>query len=145
MSSNSPEPVSSEPSSDSSCSSDSEGEEEEKDFPGRQLPQDFDDDEDPAPVSASGTYFTTIHEVTHVDIKIPGVEKVSPEERLEKVGEIVNIIDRIVIVRGLRSEYLDRASERALDSDTLLVFDDREVMGYVRSYTIFSQRTCFHT
>jgi len=140
---NSPEP---ETSSDSSCSSESgdpEGE-EEKDLPGCQLPQDFDDEEDLAPASTSGTYFITKHEITDVNIKIPGVEKVSPEEHLEKVGEIMNIVDRVAIVRGLRSEYLGRASERALDSDTLLVFEDREVLGYVRSYTIFSQRGCFH-
>jgi len=105
----------------------------------RRVLQDFDEDEDPLPVPSSGNYFTTKNEVTEEEVNAPEVDEVSSNEHLEKVGEIMTIVDRIVIVRGLASQYSNRASERALDSDTLLVFDDRKVLGYVRyhSYVFF--------
>ena len=94
--------------------------------------QDQDDDEDPVPNASSGTYFQTKHEVAETDIVIPKVDRIDPDEVLEKVGEIMNIVDRVVIIKGNPSNMLNRGSDRALDSDTLLVFDDRTVMGYVR-------------
>lgn len=50
---------------------------------------------------------------------------------LEKVGEVLNIVDNTVIIKGVPSGALERGFDRALDSDTLLVFDDRKVLGYV--------------
>lgn len=92
---------------------------------------DVDDDEEVGPVLTTGTYFQTKHEVLESDIIIPDLEEVGPEEVLEKVGEIMGIIDKLVIIKGVPSEVPNRGSERALDSDTLLVFEDRKVMGYV--------------
>ena len=95
--------------------------------------QDLDDDEeDPVPNASSGTYFQTRHEIAETDIVIPEVDRINPDEVLEKVGEVMNIVDRVVIIKGNPSNMLNRGSDRALDSDTLLVFDDRTVMGYVR-------------
>jgi H/ACA ribonucleoprotein complex non-core subunit NAF1 len=74
----------------------------------------------------------TKNEVFDTSITIPDLEEVGTDEELEKVGEVLSIIDQVAIVKGLPSEYSNRASERALDSDTLLVFEDRKVMGYVR-------------
>ena len=91
-----------------------------------------DDDEDPVPVAASGTYFQTKHEVQEAEITVPEVDQLEAHEILEKVGEVMNIVDHLAIVRGLPSEMLSRGSDRALDADTLLVFDDRKVLGYVR-------------
>jgi len=54
------------------------------------------------------------------------------DEVLEEVGEVLSIIGNIAIVKGLPSKFADRGSERALDSETLLVFEDRKVLGYVR-------------
>jgi H/ACA ribonucleoprotein complex non-core subunit NAF1 len=89
-------------------------------------------------VNASTTgasYLPTQNELTEVDITIPRIDEVGTEEKLEKVGQVMTIVDRFAIVRGgmLPSEHLNnnRASDRALDSDTLLVFEDRKVMGYV--------------
>ena len=64
---------------------------------------------------------------------IPPIEEVGPHEALEKVGEVMSIVDKVVIVKGFASEMATRASERALDSETLLVFEDRKVLGYVRA------------
>ena len=63
---------------------------------------------------------------------VPDVSEVGPHEQLERVGEVMNIIDKVVIVKGIPSDIANRGSERALDSDTLLVFEDRKVLGYVR-------------
>ncbi|KAF8910108.1 Gar1/Naf1 RNA binding region-domain-containing protein [Gymnopilus junonius] len=93
---------------------------------------DADDDEDDALLNTtSGTYFQTKHEVQEANITVPDTDEVGPDEVLERVGEVMNILDRVAIVRGLPSEALNRASDRALDSDTLLVFGDRKVMGYI--------------
>lgn len=134
----SPDP--SDSSSDSLSDSDSDSESSEavektgKALNERHVLQDFDEDEDPLPVPSSGNYFTTKNEVTEVDITAPEIDQVGPDEPLEKVGEIMNIVDRVVNIRGLPSQHLNHASERALDSDTLLIFDDRKVLGYVRCY-----------
>ena len=44
---------------------------------------------------------------------------------------MMNIVENVVIVKGDPSAVSDRASERALDSDSILVFEDRKVLGYV--------------
>lgn len=95
---------------------------------------DGDDDEDPVGSSSAGGVLTTKHEVVEADITVPEIDEVAPEEQLEKVGEVMSIIGQLAIVRGLPSEQLNRAAQTALDSETLLVFDDRKVMGYVRAF-----------
>jgi H/ACA ribonucleoprotein complex non-core subunit NAF1 len=50
---------------------------------------------------------------------------------LERVGEVMNIMDNAVIVKCTSSEVVNRGSDKALDAGTLLVFEDRKVMGYV--------------
>jgi H/ACA ribonucleoprotein complex non-core subunit NAF1 len=55
---------------------------------------------------------------------------VGPDEVLEKVGEVMSVVGNVVIVKGRAAT--SGGSERALDSDTLLVFEDRKVLGYVR-------------
>ncbi|TFK41856.1 Gar1/Naf1 RNA binding region-domain-containing protein [Crucibulum laeve] len=122
-------PDSSESSSESSSDSDSESEPPEQ--KNALESQDLDDDEDPVPSAATGNYFSTKHEIPEVDIIVPELDEVEANEVLEKVGEIMNTMEKVAIIRGLPSEIANRGSDRALDSDTLLVFDDRKVMGYV--------------
>ena len=94
---------------------------------------DLDDDEDLMPAAGPNTYFTTNHEVMEADIPIPEFDEVGDDEALEKVGEVMNIVDRLAIVVGLPVDSTTgRRADQALDSETLLVFDDRKVMGYVR-------------
>jgi H/ACA ribonucleoprotein complex non-core subunit NAF1 len=94
----------------------------------------YDDDDDgdgeSGPITAQ-SYFQTKNEVTLVEIPIPNIDTVGPEEHLEKVGEIINIIDNVAIIKGSGSEVGNRRLEKVLDSETLLVFEDRKVMGYV--------------
>lgn len=93
-------------------------------------PMDF--DEDGLGAAVSPDQMGTKNELLEVNIVIPEVEEVGENEELEKVGEVMSIMDKVVIVKGGSSEAHNRASERALDSDTLLVFEDRKVLGYVR-------------
>lgn len=75
----------------------------------------------------------TKNEIADVQVVIPEVEKLEEHEieMLQKVGDVLNIIDKVVIVKGIPQHLRGRESDRALDSDTLLVFDDGRVLGYV--------------
>ena len=64
------------------------------------------------------------------------MDRIDQDEVLEKVGEVMTIVDRVVIIKGNPSNMFNRGSDRALDSDSLLVFDDRTVMGYVRPFIL---------
>ena len=64
-----------------------------------------------------------------VAITIPSIEEVGAEEELEKVGEVMSVLSNVVVVRG--SATAATMDNRALDAETLLVFGDRKVLGYV--------------
>ncbi|KAG1757215.1 Gar1/Naf1 RNA binding region-domain-containing protein [Suillus lakei] len=127
-------------SSDSDSSSDSESESDEdetavksgdKNALNPRKPQiDVDDDEESG-ATAVASYVQTKNEIVETDIIVPSVSTVGPEEVLEKVGEVMNIIGNVVIVKGLPADSSRAASEKALDVETLLVFDDRKVLGHV--------------
>ena len=116
-----------------------------KTSPAQAKPEDLllDDDEDGEGGTMTAEQVRTKNELMDVKIVIPEVEEVAEHESLEKVGEIMSIIDKVVIVKGVHSQIPNRSSERALDSDTLLVFDDRKVLGYVRVMLSPSTRLLF--
>ncbi|KAI0673779.1 Gar1/Naf1 RNA binding region-domain-containing protein [Trametes maxima] len=127
----------SESASDSDSSSDSDSDSEVEENPGniktanKRTAVDADDDEDGDAVGASDAHVRTKNEVADVDIMVPEISEVGPHEDLEEVGEVISIVDRVVIIRGIPSGIANRGSEKALDSDTLLVFNDRRVLGYI--------------
>ncbi|KAH7930936.1 NAF1-domain-containing protein [Leucogyrophana mollusca] len=90
---------------------------------------DMDDDEESGPAPA--TYVQTKNEVVDADIIVPSISEVGPDEVIEKVGEVMSIVGNVVIVKGVASDLIKLASERALDAETLLVFDDRKVLGHI--------------
>ena len=129
---------------DTSSDSDSSGDEnEDKDKPqgrpSKNEPLGLDEDEESGPAITSESQLRTKNEIAEFDVAIPDIEEVPPDEQLEKVGEVMSIIDKVVIVKGAPSTLAHRGSERALDSDTLLVFEDRKVLGFVSvlSLTVF--------
>ncbi|KIK70657.1 hypothetical protein GYMLUDRAFT_78897 [Collybiopsis luxurians FD-317 M1] len=89
------------------------------------------DEEDSGPPAATSSYFSTKNEVVNATVTVPDIEEVGPDEQLELVGHVMNIVDNVVIVEGLQTELARVASDRALDADTLLVFEDRKVLGYI--------------
>ncbi|KAH9849222.1 Gar1/Naf1 RNA binding region-domain-containing protein [Lenzites betulinus] len=115
--------------SDSSSDSDSDGDvpQARKAVP-KQTEVDGDDDEDTGPSDAQ---VRTKNEMVEIDIMIPEIWEVGPHDELERVGEVMSIVDKVVIVKGQTSGITNRGSEKALDSDTLLVFEDRKVLGFI--------------
>ncbi|KAG2350742.1 NAF1-domain-containing protein [Suillus weaverae] len=123
--------------SDSSDSDSSSDEDETADKAGdnnalnpRNPQIDVDDDEESGATTVA-SYVQTKNEIVETDIIVPSISEVGLEEVLEKVGEVMNIIGNVVIVKGLPADSSRAASERALDVETLLVFDDRKVLGHV--------------
>ncbi|KAI0094439.1 Gar1/Naf1 RNA binding region-domain-containing protein [Irpex rosettiformis] len=91
-----------------------------------------DDDEDGGTgANITAEQMRTKNEVGDDTVVIPEIEEVGEDEVLDRVGEIMSIIDKVAIVKGIPSQVQNRGSDKALDSDTLLVFEDRKVFGYV--------------
>lgn len=96
----------------------------------RELLNSIDDEDDDG--GGSGGRPVTAHEGLNEEVTIPDITEVDSKETLERVGEILSVLqDKIVIVKGLVSQIAGHAPERVLDTDTLLVFEDRKVLGYV--------------
>ena len=96
----------------------------------REFLDSIDDEDDEG--GGSGGRLTTAHEAPDEDVMIPDIVEVDPKETLERVGEILSVLQgKIVIVKGLASQIGGNAAHRALDTETLLVFEDRKVLGYV--------------
>lgn len=95
------------------------------------------DDDEESGGPTSNAVVRTKNELANDDINIPKISEVGPDEPLAKVGEIMSVVNNVVIIRGSASANQLRANEKALDSDTLLVFDDRKVMGYVSGSIFF--------
>lgn len=129
------------PEADSSSDSDSGSESDEDEIVqqagdkhalGPRKPQiDVDDDEESG-ATAVTSYVQTKNEIVDTDVIVPAVSEVEPNEVLEKVGEVLNIVGNVVIVKGLPTDPTRIASEKTLDTETLLVFHDRKVLGHVR-------------
>jgi len=116
--------------SDTSDSDDSSDVEEFNPAKMREFLDSIDDEDDEG--GGSGGRPVTVHEALNENITIPDIVEVDPKETLERVGEILSVLqDRIVIVKGLAHQIAGRAADRVLDTETLLVFEDRKVLGYV--------------
>ena len=96
----------------------------------RELLDSVEDEDDEG--GGPGGRLVTAHEVLNEDVVVPEITEVDPKETLERVGEILSVLqDRIVIVKGITSQIVGHAPDRVLDTETLLVFEDRKVLGYV--------------
>ncbi|EIW64159.1 NAF1-domain-containing protein [Trametes versicolor FP-101664 SS1] len=124
----------SESTSDSDSSSESDSDSEKEDAPEtrkvapKRVDADLDDEDEAGPSDAQ---VRTKNETVEVDIMVPEISEVGPHDELEKVGEVLSIVDKVVIIKGQPSAIANRGSEKALDCDTLLVFEDRKVLGYI--------------
>lgn len=63
-------------------------------------------------------------------VLVPDTLEIGPEETLERVGEIFSVMDNVVVVKGQTSQA-ERSAPTVLDAESVLVFDDRKVLGYV--------------
>ena len=124
--------------SDSSSNSDYDAGDDFDLSPTLDAREDEDDDEVAQQTAAGEAVVRTKNEISEVQFRIPDVEKVGSEEVLEKAGEVMSIVNATVIIRGSVAHNSRKAFERALDSETLLVFEDRKVLGYVSISTRYS-------
>ena len=88
---------------------------------------DDDEDEEGGGGATTAAAVRTKNEIEEVDFNVPDVEEVGESEHLERIGDVMSVSSNIVIVRGTAGQ-----AQIALDADTLLVFEDRKVLGYVR-------------
>ncbi|KAN0138241.1 NAF1 domain containing protein [Lactarius tabidus] len=123
-------------SSDSDTSSDSDSDSGRENDASKRTPverrvvDEEDEEDEEGGAVAAAVLLRTKNELSEPDIVIPSIAEVGPDEQLEKVGEIMNIVNNVVVVKGEASST-HRASEHALDSETLLVYEDRKVLGYI--------------
>lgn len=92
-----------------------------------ELPDEDLEEEGGGPATSAGTHLTTKNEVLEPSVNVPTIESVGADELLESVGDIMSIIANTVVVRATAAVN----AQSVLDTDTLLVFDDRKVLGYV--------------
>jgi len=83
-------------------------------------------------------YIPTAHELPTTTVPIPILPDPStlPPDPLEHIGEIATVLPDSIIVRGVGPSGVGHLSARerrhaALDEGSLLLFDDRTVLGYV--------------
>ena len=50
----------------------------------------------------------TKNELVDCDLAVPEISQVGPDERLEKVGEIMSIVNNVVIIKGVPSPIANR-------------------------------------
>ncbi|EIN13920.1 NAF1-domain-containing protein [Punctularia strigosozonata HHB-11173 SS5] len=121
---------------DDSSSSDSESDQSisgKASHPGKRANIDLaaeDEDGEDSGLKPQG-YLKTQHEITELAITIPEASEVPSDEELEKVGEVMTVLPQTVVIKGIPAPVTGRASEKALDSETLLVLEDRRVLGYI--------------
>jgi hypothetical protein len=83
------------------------------------------DDEDGVPAN-SATFFASKNEIVAPSVVVPSITEVGAEEAIEEIGEVMSIVDSIAIVKSRHPERM-----RTIDTESLLVFDDRKVLGFV--------------
>lgn len=86
---------------------------------------DLEDDGD-APSGSLAQYSGTKNEILLPEVRVPELTKVPVDDVLELIGEVMTIIDSVVVIKGHTSGV-----HRVLDTDSLLAFDDRQVIGVV--------------
>ncbi|KAH8993936.1 NAF1-domain-containing protein [Lactarius akahatsu] len=121
----------SDPSSDSDSDNVRENDASKKTPVKRRVADEDDEDDEEGDAVAAAVTLRTKNELPEPDIMIPPIAQVEPDEQLEKVGEIMNIVNNNVVVVKGEASSTRRASEHALDSETLLVYEDRKVLGYI--------------
>jgi len=58
---------------------------------------------------------------------MPSITSVEPSEAIELVGEVLSIVDSVVVVKSY-----EHGQYKVLDTDSLFVLEDRKVLGLVR-------------
>ncbi|KZO96426.1 NAF1-domain-containing protein [Calocera viscosa TUFC12733] len=115
--------------SDEEDKEETEQSEEEIQRPGRnkaRKPVDLDDVDEEGGAPADPATFASKNEIFAPDVNIPDFDEIGPDDKIENIGEVMNIVDSVVVVKGrMNAQY------QVIDTGSLLVFEDRKVLGYV--------------
>lgn len=79
----------------------------------------------PSGIQAS-SMFATIHEVVAPQVTMPSITEIPDDEPIELLGEVTSIVDSVVVVKSLSN-----GMQRVLDTDSMLVLENRKVLGLV--------------
>ena len=69
----------------------------------------------------------TVHEIVAPQVTLPSITSVEPSETIELIGEVLSIVDSVVVVKSY-----EHGQYKVLDTDSLFVLEDRKVLGLVR-------------
>jgi len=70
--------------------------------------------------------FATAHEIVAPQVTMPPITEVPDGEPIELIGEVMSIVDSVVVIKSS-----ENGMQRVLDTDSLLVFKNRKVLGLV--------------
>jgi H/ACA ribonucleoprotein complex non-core subunit NAF1 len=79
----------------------------------------------PTGIQAS-SMFATVHEIVAPQVTMPSITEIPDDEPIELLGEVANIVDSVVVVKSLSN-----GMQRVLDTDSMLVLENRKVLGFV--------------
>jgi hypothetical protein len=71
----------------------------------------------------------TAHEIAMPTVVLPSITEIGPDEPMELIGEVLNVVDSVVVVKSAQN-----GMQRVLDTESLLVFEDRKVLGLVSGF-----------
>ncbi|KAG8931927.1 hypothetical protein FRC02_001949 [Tulasnella sp. 418] len=126
-------PMATEPSSDSESSLASSDESDNDAQPQRRRPftaqsgADQEDDDGSDEEGIPNGIIASKNEIVKPQVNMPSILSVDDDEVIEEMGEIMSIIDSVVVIRGSAGSL----REKVLDTGSLLVFDDRKVLGEI--------------
>lgn len=75
----------------------------------------------------TGEIPATVHEILAPQVTLPSITSVESSETIELIGEVLSIIDSVVVVKSY-----EHGQYKVLDTDSLFVLEDRKVLGLVR-------------
>jgi len=78
-------------------------------------------------IRKAGEIPATVHEILAPQVTLPSITSVEPSETIELIGEMLSIVDSVVVVKSY-----EHGQYKVLDTDSLLVLEDRKVLGLVR-------------
>jgi H/ACA ribonucleoprotein complex non-core subunit NAF1 len=81
--------------------------------------------------------FATVHEIIAPQVTMPSITEIPDDEPIELIGEVTSIVDSVVVVKSLSN-----GMQRVLDTDSMLVLENRKVLGLVSAvfsagYSVF--------
>jgi H/ACA ribonucleoprotein complex non-core subunit NAF1 len=96
----------------------------------RLVAEDNDSDDDSDSMGEKKRNITaTAHEITVPTVILPSITEIGPDEPMELIGEVLNVVDSVVVVKSSHN-----GMQRVLDTESLLVFEDRKVLGLVSGF-----------